>query len=60
MGLILDSSAASVDGESKRRGVVIPFQDLVIGVTALEFDYAVATANVRHFQMIPGLVVKQL
>jgi predicted nucleic acid-binding protein len=39
---------------------MIPFQGLVIGVTALEFDYAVATANVRHFRMIPDLVVKQL
>ena len=48
--------AARIDGESKRKGVVIPFQDLVIGLTALGFDYAVATANVRHFQMIPGLV----
>jgi predicted nucleic acid-binding protein len=52
--------AARIDGESKRRGVVIPFQDLVIGVTALEFDYAVATTNGRHFRMIPGLVVKQI
>lgn len=52
--------AARIDGESKRRGVVIPFQDLVIGVTALEFDYAVATKNVVHFQMIPGLVVKRI
>ena len=57
---IIARRAARIDGESRRRGVVIPFQDLVIGVTALEFDYAVATANVRHFQMIPGLVVKQL
>jgi tRNA(fMet)-specific endonuclease VapC len=52
--------AARIDGESKRRGVVIPFQDLVIGATALEFDYAVATTNVRHFRMIPGLVAKQI
>jgi predicted nucleic acid-binding protein len=52
--------AARIDGESRRRGVAIPFQDLVIGVTALEFDYAVATTNSRHFQMIPGLVVKQI
>jgi predicted nucleic acid-binding protein len=52
--------AARVDGESRRNGVVIPFQDLVIGVTALEFGYAVATSNVRHFQMIPGLAVKQV
>jgi predicted nucleic acid-binding protein len=52
--------AARIDGESRRKGVVIPFQDLIIGVTALEFDYAVATANVRHFQLIPGLSVKPL
>jgi predicted nucleic acid-binding protein len=52
--------AARVDGEAKRQGAVIPFQDLVIGVTALEFDYAVATHNVRHFQMIPNLTVKGL
>ena len=52
--------AARVDGEARRQGVTIPFQDLVIGVTTLEFDYAVATLNVRHFQMIPNLAVKQL
>ncbi len=52
--------AARIDGESRRKGVTIPFQDLVIGVTALEFGYAVATVNVRHFQMIPNLVVQQL
>jgi predicted nucleic acid-binding protein len=34
--------------------------DLLIGATALELGYAVATANVRHFQMIPNLVVHQL
>jgi len=27
----------------------------LIGVTALELGYSVATTNVRHFQMIPGL-----
>jgi predicted nucleic acid-binding protein len=52
--------AARIDGESRQKGITIPFQDLVIGVTALEFGYAVATANLRHFKMIPGLVVKQL
>lgn len=52
--------AARIDGESKQKGIAIPFQDLVIGVTALEFGYAVATMNVRHFEMIPGLVVKPL
>jgi tRNA(fMet)-specific endonuclease VapC len=52
--------AARIDAESRREGKVIPFQDLIIGVTALEFNYAVATLNVRHFQMIPNLIVKAL
>lgn len=52
--------AARIGGESQRKGVSIPFQDLVIGVTALHFNYAVATLNVRHFQMIPGLVLRPL
>jgi tRNA(fMet)-specific endonuclease VapC len=52
--------AARIGGEAQRKGDTIPFQDLVIGVTALQFNYAVATLNARHFQMIPGLVVKSL
>jgi tRNA(fMet)-specific endonuclease VapC len=52
--------AARIDAETKAKGVVIPFQDLVIGVTALEFGYAVATLNVRHFAMIPELKVLAL
>jgi hypothetical protein len=30
---------------------------LLIGMTALEAGYSAATANVRHFGMIPGLGV---
>jgi predicted nucleic acid-binding protein len=52
--------AARIDAESKKKGAVIPFQDLIIGVTALEFGYGVATLNIRHFGMIPGLVVHKL
>lgn len=42
------------------QGVVIPFADLQIGVTALYFGYAIGTVNFRHFEMIPGLQVKKL
>ena len=49
--------AARIDAEAKNRRVLIPVQNLLIGVTALEFDYAVATADVRHFRMIPDLIV---
>lgn len=49
-----------IDGENQSQGVRIPLADLLIGVTALELGYGVATGNLRHFQMIPGLSVMQL
>jgi predicted nucleic acid-binding protein len=48
-----------MDGENQARGVRLPLSDLLIGVTALELGYSVATANVRHFRMISGLTVVQ-
>ena len=52
--------AARVDGEQQAKGVVIPYSDLLVGVTALELGYSVATVNVRHFRLIPGLEVVPL
>jgi predicted nucleic acid-binding protein len=52
--------AARIDGESQARGVRIPLSDLLIGASALELGYGVGTANIRHFQLIPGLNVIQL
>jgi predicted nucleic acid-binding protein len=52
--------AGQIDGQSQARGIRIPLSDLLIGVSALELGYAVATANVRHFQLIAGLKVVQL
>jgi predicted nucleic acid-binding protein len=52
--------AGRIDAEARKEGVVIPFADLQIGVTALHFGYPIGTVNVRHFQMIPGLEVKKL
>ena len=49
-----------IDGENQARGVRLPLSDLLIGVTALELGYSIATANLRHFQMIPGLSVLSL
>jgi len=48
-----------IDGENQAKGVRLPLSDLLIGVTALELGYSVATGNLRHFQMIPGLSVVQ-
>lgn len=55
---ITDSTAelvGRIGAESSGAGVTIPFDDLLIGASALERGYAVATRNVRHFQKIPGL-----
>jgi predicted nucleic acid-binding protein len=47
--------AGKLDAE-QRRGVVIPFADLLIGTTALSLWYSVLTTNPRHFGRIAGLV----
>jgi len=52
--------AGKIDGESHTRGFAVPLADLLIGVTALDLGYGVATTNARHFRMIPGLMVLQL
>jgi len=52
--------AAQIDAEAKKTGKVIPFADLQIGVTAMQLGYSIATHNLRHFAMIPGLVISHL
>ena len=49
--------AGRIDGENSAIGIRLAISDLLIGVTAIELGYSVLTANVRHFQMIPGLTV---
>ena len=52
--------AGKLDGEQQALGIVIPFADLLIGVTALTIGYSVLTVNPRDFRRIPGLSVVQL
>jgi tRNA(fMet)-specific endonuclease VapC len=52
--------AAKLDAEARQTGRTIPFPDLLIRVTALHFGYAIATRNLRHFQMVPNLAVIQV
>ena len=52
--------AGEIDGEIAAQGVRVALSDLLIGITALELGYRVATANVRHFQMVPGLGIVSL
>jgi predicted nucleic acid-binding protein len=56
----LARKAGRIDAEQQERGMRIAFQDLLIGVSAVAIGYGVLTSNLRHFQMIPGLVVRQL
>jgi predicted nucleic acid-binding protein len=60
---ITDSTAeiaGQLSGEQAAKGIVLPADDLLIGASALELGYAVATFNARHFQKIPGLQVVSL
>ena len=52
--------AGKTDVNLQAQGLRISLGDLLIGTTALELGYAVVTHNVRHFKMIPDLVVKQI
>ena len=48
-----------ISGEQAAKGLRLPFDDLAIGAAALEQSYAVGL-NVRHFERIPGLVVRRV
>jgi predicted nucleic acid-binding protein len=50
-------SIGRIEGQQAAKGISLAFEDLAIGVTALELGFEVATLNVRHFQMVPGLKI---
>jgi tRNA(fMet)-specific endonuclease VapC len=52
--------AGLISGQEAERGITLPIADLLIGATALHLGFEVVTGNVRHFEMIPNLVVKEL
>jgi predicted nucleic acid-binding protein len=52
--------AGALDGVCQAKGVRLSLADLLIGVTALELGYSVATRNLRHFRQVPELAVIQL
>ena len=49
--------AGTIEGNQAVQGITIAFEDLLIAATALQLGFGVATANVRHFRLIPGLTV---
>ena len=52
--------AGLISGQEAERGITLPFADLLIGATALHLGFEVVSKNVRQFQMIPNLVVRNL
>jgi len=60
MTLEIAQLAGRIEGEQAAKGITIDFEDLVIGATALHLGFDVATANLKHFQRIPGLNVVTL
>lgn len=51
---------AQVGGELAAKAIRLPLAGLIIGASALELGYAIATANVRDFSRIPGLDVRRV
>ena len=49
--------AGRIDAQNRIKGKVVPTVDLYIGSLAIELQFSVVTANVRHFKLIPGLKV---
>lgn len=60
---VLDFSAdsarihAEIYASLRQRGELIGAHDLIIAATALQYGFAVLTANEREFNRIPGLEV---
>lgn len=52
--------AGKIEGELASQGTPIAFEDLAIGATALHLGFDVATYNVKHFKLIPGLKIVTL
>jgi tRNA(fMet)-specific endonuclease VapC len=52
--------AGQIDGRMQASRTRVALSDLLIGATALELGHVLATANTRHFDLIPNLVLKQL
>lgn len=52
--------AGTLSSRMAEKGQSIPFDELLIGATALERGYAIATRNYRHFRKIPGIKLVEL
>ena len=44
-----------IEGQQAALGFTLAFEDLAIGVTALQLGYDIATQNEKDFKLVPGL-----
>ena len=51
--------AGRIEGDQAVLGVTMAFEDLLIAASALQLGSGVATGNVRHFEVVPGLTAVQ-
>jgi predicted nucleic acid-binding protein len=49
-----------IEGDQAIQGVTVAFEDLSIAATALQLGFGVATGNVRHLEVVPGLKVVKM
>ena len=56
----IELRAGKIDRLLQAQGLRVALADLLIGATALEMGYEVATHNARHFERIPDLTIKPL
>ena len=49
------NAASEIYSSLRRRGLLVASIDLLIGVTAVYYDYVLITANTKHFKNMPGL-----
>jgi len=49
--------AGRIRGEQAKLGNTLPIADSFIAATAIEYDYAIITLNIRDFERIPNLRV---
>jgi tRNA(fMet)-specific endonuclease VapC len=56
----ISMQAGKIGAELKNNGLEIDFRDLLIGVTALNFNLKLATLNKKHFSRIPGLEMVEI
>ncbi len=57
VSLAIAQLAGRIEGEQADNGITFDFADLIIGATALHLGFDVATLNVKHFRLIPGLQI---